>query len=129
MPEGKLLVVMLTGVTVFTGEVGTEGLDIVEETELVPELHPLANESDRINATGSARENLIICSILCAESSPRHVNLVMKLLLETLRRMPSGHCGKDRSCSGSTPTFLDCVGKHSFRSSIYPAASFILAPN
>jgi len=74
-------VVMLTGVTVFTGELGVVEL----EAELVPELHPLATKSGRSNAKQRADETVFVFSGLGAEVRPRHVNLVMKLLTKSCR--------------------------------------------
>jgi hypothetical protein len=81
VPGGKLLVVMLIGVTVFTGELGVVEL----EPELVPELHPLATKSGRSNAKQRADETVFVFSGLGAEVCPRHVNLVMKLLTKSCR--------------------------------------------
>jgi hypothetical protein len=81
VPEGKLLVMTLTGVTVFTGELGVVEL----EAELVPELHPLATKSGRSNAKQTADETVFVFSGLGAEVRPRHVNLVMKLLTKNCR--------------------------------------------
>ena len=73
--------VMLTGVTVFTGELGVVEL----EAELVPELHPVASKSGRSNAKQRADETVFVFSGLGAEVRPRHVNLVMKLLTKSYR--------------------------------------------
>ena len=67
---------MLTGVTVFAGELGAVEL----EAELVPELHPLASKSDRSSAKQNVSETVFAFARPCAGVSPRHVNLVMKLL-------------------------------------------------
>jgi hypothetical protein len=81
---GKLLAAILTGVAVFTGDDGA-----VEE--FVPELHPLANESDKIRAKINARENVFAFGVPCAELMRRLVNLVMKLLIESGRQMLLGY--------------------------------------
>lgn len=73
---------MLTGVTVFTGELGA----VEVEAELVPELHPLASKSGKSNAKQRANETVFVLSGLGAEVCPRHVNLVMKLLTKSSRR-------------------------------------------
>ena len=72
MPEGKVLVVMLTGAG--------------EDAELVPELHPLANESDKSSAKASVSGNAFGRPMPRVELMLLHVDLVMKLLLKRLRR-------------------------------------------
>ena len=76
MPAGKLLVEILTGVTVFTGEDGGE-----EEAEFVPELHPMINESDRSGAKINTSKNVGAFRVLRAALMLRNVNPLMNLLM------------------------------------------------